>query len=196
MNSVFFARRAARKHLCRILVAYEHGYFVRRHRVRSRRDVGAARRGLAGDGRGNQTDTRRTRRNSERERRAGLGADCRGDRRDGGHRIPHRCGGARRGAQLRTVTGYGQLVKANVPVGICSLNCEAACREALDAHGISKEIGAIVGRNSVENRKPHPEPLLTAVGRLGTEPEKTLFVRDSDSDAETARRAGTAFRRV
>ncbi|MFD1512082.1 HAD family hydrolase [Halomarina rubra] len=87
-----------------------------------------------------------------------------------------------------------EFVEADVPVGVCSLNCEAACREALGAHGVTAEV--VVGRDTVAERKPHPRPLLTAVERLGASPATTLFVGDSDSDAVTARRAGTAFRRV
>lgn len=89
-----------------------------------------------------------------------------------------------------------ELIDSEVPVAVCSLNCEAACRRALATHGVREEVEVIVGRDSVENRKPHPGPLLTAVDRLGVSPEKTLFVGDSESDAVTARRAGTDFRRV
>lgn len=89
-----------------------------------------------------------------------------------------------------------ELVELTVPVGTCSLNCEAACRDALDAHGISKDVGAIVGRDSVTEPKPHPEPLLAVINELGVAPERTLFIGDSDSDEVTARRAGTAFRGV
>lgn len=101
--------------------------------------------------------------------------------------------GARRSERLPVMD---ELIESTVPVGICSLNCEAACRDALNAHNVSKDIGVIVGRDSVTERKPHPEPLLTAVNELGATPERTLFVGDSDSDEVTARRAGTAFRRV
>lgn len=101
--------------------------------------------------------------------------------------------GARESHRLPTMDEF---VDATVPVAVCSLNCEAACRDALDTHGVTRDVGAVVGRDSVDERKPHPEPLLTAVERLGTTPERTLFVGDSDSDAETARRAGTGFRRV
>lgn len=101
--------------------------------------------------------------------------------------------GARRSERLPTMDEF---VDSPLPVAICSLNCEAACREALDAHGVTREVVTVVGRDSVGERKPHPEPLLTAVDRLGVSPERTLFVGDSDSDEETARRAGTGFRRV
>lgn len=101
--------------------------------------------------------------------------------------------GARRSERLATMDEF---VDATVPVAICSLNCESACREALDAHGITRDVAAVVGRDSVAERKPHPEPLLAAMAALGTTPERTLFVGDSDSDEETAQRAGTGFRRV
>ncbi|WP_435153626.1 HAD family hydrolase [Haladaptatus sp. DFWS20] len=109
------------------------------------------------------------------------------------HLAAAECAGARQSERLPIMD---ELVEAAAPVGICSLNCEKACRIALAAHDISKDIGAIIGRDSVSERKPHPEPLLAAVEKLGVRPERTLFVGDSDSDQETARRAGTAFRGV
>jgi phosphoglycolate phosphatase-like HAD superfamily hydrolase len=110
---------------------------------------------------------------------------------------PHLASAERDGAcQSERLPVMDELVESMVPVGICSLNCEAACRDALDAHGISKDVGAIVGRDSVTERKPHPEPLLAVINELGAVPERTLFIGDSDSDEVTARRAGTAFRRV
>lgn len=101
--------------------------------------------------------------------------------------------GARRSERLPTMDEF---VESTLPVAICSLNCEAACRDALEAHGITRDVEAVVGRDSVAERKPHPQPLLAAVDALDVAPERTLFVGDSDSDETTARRAGTAFRRV
>lgn len=103
------------------------------------------------------------------------------------------CAGARRSDPLPAIH---EVANAKVPVGVCSLNCEAACRIALETHGIAGAVDSIVGRDTVTERKPHPEPLLTAVKEVRSRPEKTLFVGDSDSDAETARRAGTEFRSV
>ena len=80
--------------------------------------------------------------------------------------------------------------------GVCSLNCEDACRVALDAHGLSSHIDAVVGRDSVDAWKPDPAPLLETVRRLGADPERTVFVGDSERDAVTARRAGVSFRYV
>jgi phosphoglycolate phosphatase len=84
----------------------------------------------------------------------------------------------------------------SVPVGVCSLNCEAACRIALELHGIDGHVDAVVGRDSHETVKPDPEPLLHAADLLGAEPSTTLFVGDSDSDREAAAAAGLDFQWV
>ena len=89
-----------------------------------------------------------------------------------------------------------ELLERSVPVGVCSLNCERACRIALEEHDLAAAVDAVVGRDTVATRKPHPEPLLEAVDRLDASPAETLFVGDSPSDEVTADRAGTAFEYV
>ncbi|MFB6232623.1 MAG: HAD family hydrolase [Haloarculaceae archaeon] len=79
------------------------------------------------------------------------------------------------------------------PVGVCSLNCEAACRIALEMHGLDRDVDVIVGRDTVGAHKPDPEPLLAALEDLSAEPSQSLFVGDSERDAKTARRAGVQF---
>ncbi|HKL30758.1 MAG TPA: HAD family hydrolase [Natrialbaceae archaeon] len=88
------------------------------------------------------------------------------------------------------------LAAADVPIGICSLNAESACRIALAEHGLEEAVDAVVGRDTVGERKPDPEPLLAAIERLSLRPSEVLFVGDTETDAETALRAGTAFRYV
>lgn len=83
-----------------------------------------------------------------------------------------------------------------VPVGVCSLNCEAACRTALERADLLDAVDVVVGRDSHPERKPHPGPLEAAIEALGAQPESCLFVGDSDSDRITAERAGAAFRSV
>jgi phosphoglycolate phosphatase len=85
------------------------------------------------------------------------------------------------------------LLELSVPAGVCSLNCEAACRIGLDTHGLAEYVEVVVGRDTVGARKPDPAPLLAAVDALGVDPGDTLFVGDSESDELTARRAGTRF---
>ena len=81
------------------------------------------------------------------------------------------------------------------PAGVCSLNCEAACRIAVETHGLGDALvaDAIVGRDTVGSHKPAPGSLLAAIGRIGADPEDALFVGDSRSDAVAAERGGVDF---
>ncbi len=102
----------------------------------------------------------------------------------------HERDGARNSRRLARAD---ELLELTVPVGVCSLNCEAACRLALDEHGLADAVDVVIGRDTVANQKPHPEPLLEAVDELGVAPEQALFIGDSASDKQTADRAGVAF---
>lgn len=86
-----------------------------------------------------------------------------------------------------------ELLGREIPVGVCSLNREDAVRIALDTHDLTNHVESIVGRGTVPERKPHPQPLLTTVEELGIPPENVVFVGDSARDEETAKRAGTMF---
>ena len=101
-----------------------------------------------------------------------------------GARRPRRCGLA------------DELADRSVPIGVCSLNCEAACRIALETHGLAADVDAVVGRDSVATHKPDPEPLVATLAALGVEPANALFVGDSLRDKKTANRAGVAFEYV
>lgn len=81
----------------------------------------------------------------------------------------------------------------SVPVGVCSLNAEAACRIALERHGLDAFVDAVVGRDSLSTFKPDPEPLLEAIRAIGGTPERALFVGDGERDALAAERAGVPF---
>lgn len=105
----------------------------------------------------------------------------------------HERTGARDSARLGLAD---ELVAIDRPVGICSLNAESACRLALEEHGLGEAVDTVVGRDTVTQRKPDPEPLLAAIDRLSLRPSEVVFVGDTETDAETALRAGTAFRFV
>jgi len=104
----------------------------------------------------------------------------------------HEDTGARRSARLPHADAVGQFDAE----GVCSLNCERACRTALDVHDLARDVDAVVGRDTVATRKPDPEPLLETLRRLGADPSGAVFVGDSRRDALTAERAGVAFRYV
>ncbi|MFB6174163.1 MAG: HAD family hydrolase [Halobacteriales archaeon] len=105
----------------------------------------------------------------------------------------HERDGAERSRRLAAADDLAEL---DVPVAVCSLNCEAACRIALEKHGLAEDVDAVIGRDSVGAHKPDPEPLLAAARALSVPPEETLFVGDSERDARTAERAGTRFEYV
>ncbi|AGB31546.1 HAD-superfamily hydrolase, subfamily IA, variant 1 [Natrinema pellirubrum DSM 15624] len=89
-----------------------------------------------------------------------------------------------------------ELLERSLPAGVCSLNCERACRIALEEHALSAAVEAVVGRDTVGTWKPDPEPLLATARRLEVEPGRALFVGDSERDLRTAERAGMDFEYV
>ncbi|MFC3958469.1 HAD family hydrolase [Halovivax cerinus] len=105
----------------------------------------------------------------------------------------HECDGAETADRLPL---SDHVVDRSIPVGICSLNCESACRIALERHGLLESVERVIGRDSVPAMKPDPEPLLTAIDALPVSHENVLFVGDSGSDATTAERAGVSFQYV
>jgi phosphoglycolate phosphatase len=84
----------------------------------------------------------------------------------------------------------------DLPVGVCSLNCEAAARLALECHGLDEYVTEVVGRDTLATEKPDPEPLLQTLDGLGVSADEAVFVGDSGRDAMTAERAGVPFRYV
>lgn len=105
----------------------------------------------------------------------------------------HECDGAR---ESHLLPYADELAHDGRPAAVCSLNCEAACRVALDTHDLTTHVDTVVGRDTVSTWKPDPAPLLHAVDGLGLAPENVLFVGDSERDAVTAERAGTDFQWV
>jgi len=101
----------------------------------------------------------------------------------------HELTGARDSERLPLADGLPH----GIPVGVCSLNAEEACREALAIHDLDSHVGPVVGRDTVGSSKPDPEGLLAIADELGVDPEMTVFVGDSESDKTAAQRAGMAF---
>ena len=89
-----------------------------------------------------------------------------------------------------------RLLTHEVPVGVCSLNCEESAYIALETHDLARAVDAVVGRDTVATRKPDPEPLLATLRGLGVDPDRAVFVGDSPRDRTTAERAGVAYRAV
>lgn len=60
----------------------------------------------------------------------------------------------------------------------------------LEALGIAKFFTVIIGGDDVTNKKPHPEPLLMVLEKLGLAAPELLFVGDSRNDILAAQAAG------
>ncbi len=84
-------------------------------------------------------------------------------------------------AQLRE-TGYG--------VAICTNKPEHLARLLLTRLGVLEAFDALIGADTLPIRKPDPEALRETVRRAGGDPARSLLVGDTETDRETARRAG------
>ena len=98
----------------------------------------------------------------------------------------------RAGADASSLAPCARELPLTVPTGVCSLNAESACRVALDTHDLAGAVDAVVGRDTVPERKPAPEPLVETLDRLGVG-SRAVFVGDSHRDAVAAERAGIDF---
>jgi HAD superfamily hydrolase (TIGR01549 family) len=83
-----------------------------------------------------------------------------------------------------------RLKKAGLEVGLVTSGDRVRVERELAAHGLDGILGVVVCGPDTVNKKPHPEPLLRALGRLGVPPSRAVYVGDSPEDVEMARNAG------
>lgn len=84
------------------------------------------------------------------------------------------------------------LGKRGHPMGLVTSKYYATAKKALVHSGIAAHISVVIGADSTPNQKPHPEPVLTAVAHLKTEPRRAVFVGDSPHDIHAGNAAGVA----
>ena len=80
-----------------------------------------------------------------------------------------------------------KLEEHGIPIGLCSNKPEHICDQLLADLEIRKFFVAIQGSGTGLPKKPHPDPLLAILDRLGAKPAQSLYVGDSSTDVETAR---------
>lgn len=89
--------------------------------------------------------------------------------------------------------GIDALLKAlkarGIRLAIVSNKLDPAVQELRD-HFFAASIPLAIGESPAIRRKPNPDSLFEAMRRLGSKPEETLYVGDSEVDLETACRAG------
>jgi len=85
------------------------------------------------------------------------------------------------------------LKRHGVTLGIVSTKFRYRIETILRRENLLYPFEVIVGGEDVSEHKPDPEGLLTATERLGSVPSNCLYVGDSVTDAETAKRAAVPF---
>ena len=84
-----------------------------------------------------------------------------------------------------------RLLAAGLRVGALSNAGVAYQVDKLARVGLGDRVPMLVGIDTLDLGKPHPEVFVAAAGRLGTEPARTVYVGDElDIDAAAARAAG------
>jgi len=83
-----------------------------------------------------------------------------------------------------------ELRARNIPAAVATSSRNPHAQQHLSAAGLYELFETVVTRDDVINPKPHPEPYLTAAGRLGVDPTKCLALEDSHSGVHAAHAAG------
>jgi phosphoglycolate phosphatase len=78
-------------------------------------------------------------------------------------------------------------------LGLCTNKPIGPTRAVLAHLGWDRLFQVVIGGDSLAVAKPDPAPLLAVVDGLGLSLPQTLYVGDSETDAETAERAGATF---
>ncbi len=86
-----------------------------------------------------------------------------------------------------------ELKERRVAMGIVTQKFKTRIDTILARDGLEGVFDVIVGADTAPELKPHPGGLLSAVSQLGSTPAQALYVGDSGTDAETARRACVPF---
>jgi pyrophosphatase PpaX len=97
-------------------------------------------------------------------------------------------------ALVRPYDGVVQAVLAlrdqGKTLGLVTSKMRSGAVRGLRIAGLEDAFPIIVGSDEVTHPKPHPEPVLIALERLGAAPESAVFIGDSRHDLECGRAAG------
>lgn len=77
-----------------------------------------------------------------------------------------------------------------VPWGVVSNKASALVSLVLEKLGYEARVAAVVGGDTLPQRKPDPEPVLHACALAGVEPARCVFVGDDPRDIQAGRAAG------
>lgn len=86
-----------------------------------------------------------------------------------------------------------RLTALGIPLGLCTNKPKAPTHKVLEFFKLKKFFNVVVDGNTLAQKKPDPAPLLLAIQSLRVSTDRTLFVGDSEVDADTAAAAGVDF---
>ena len=84
-----------------------------------------------------------------------------------------------------------ELEQRGIGLAIVTSKHRRGAMRGMDLCGIVHHFEVIVTPEDVTHPKPHPEPVLVALGRLGVQPHEAVFVGDSPHDMAAGKAAGT-----
>jgi phosphoglycolate phosphatase len=83
-----------------------------------------------------------------------------------------------------------ELAALGCRMGVCTNKPFKPTMQVLEAFDLARYFGAVIGGDTLPQRKPDPEPLLQVIARLGGTPDQAALVGDSAVDLATAVAAG------
>lgn len=82
------------------------------------------------------------------------------------------------------------LAEAGLTLAVCTNKPAALATRLLAELGLTDRFAAMIGADTLPQRKPDPRPYLEAVARAGGVPARSFLVGDTVTDRDTARAAG------
>lgn len=89
------------------------------------------------------------------------------------------------------VETVAELARRGVKLALVTSKLRRSTLRGMDLCGLTAHFPVIITPEDVRSPKPHPEPVLAALERLGVAPSEAVFVGDSPHDMVSGREAGT-----
>ncbi|MFP3917738.1 pyrophosphatase PpaX [Lysinibacillus telephonicus] len=88
------------------------------------------------------------------------------------------------------ITTLEQLKEQGIRLAIVSTKRRDTIQKGLNLMGANHLFEFLIGLDDVKNVKPHPEPVLLAIEKLGINKEETMMIGDNYHDIEAGKNAG------
>ena len=75
-------------------------------------------------------------------------------------------------------------------LGVCTNKPEGLAIGVLTALGVLERFGALLGADTLDVHKPHPDHFTETARRIGADPARSVMIGDTETDLRTARAAG------